>query len=88
MFLICVLPDVCIIFASTAGVFCIIFDGAGNIVMYSAAIIFSTSSIMIPILVGAFFGDWEDIFVLLCIEISVNIIFVPVTDIMFYYLCV
>ena len=51
MFLVCVLPDVRIIFAITAGVLYIIFVGDGDFIVHSTAIIFSTGSIMIPILV-------------------------------------
>ena len=65
MFLVCVLPDVCNIFASTAGAFYIIFDVAGNIIVYSTTIIFSTGSIVIHILVGDIFSNEENIFVLL-----------------------
>ena len=55
MFLVCVLPDVRIIFAITAGVLYILFVGDRDIIVHSAAIIFSTGSIMIPILVGDIF---------------------------------
>ena len=54
MLLVCVLLEIRIIFASTACVLYIIFVWAGDIIVYSAAIIFSTGSIMIPILVGIF----------------------------------
>ena len=55
MFLVCVLQDVRNNFSSTAGVLYIILVGAEDIIMYSAAIIFITCSITIPILVGDLF---------------------------------
>ena len=87
MFLVCLLPDVCIIFASTADVLYIILVGAGDIIVYSTAIIFSTGSIMIPILVGDLFLIGR-MFLFCSIGISLMITFVLMTDILIYYFCV
>ena len=55
MCLVCVLPDVCVIFSSTVSVLYVILVGAGNIIVYTTIIIVGTGFIMIPILVGDLF---------------------------------
>ena len=81
MCLVCVLPDVCVIFSSTVSVLYVILVGAGNIIVYTTTIIVGTGFIMIPILVGDLFSSMEMIF-FFCIGIIIIIIIALMTGIL------
>ena len=71
MCLVCVLPDVCSIFAGTMDGLYIMLVGAGDIIMYAITIICDTGFIMIPILVGDLFFSMGMIFLFFYIGISI-----------------
>lgn len=81
-------PEVCIIFNSRVDVLYIIFTLAGDIIIFCAAIVFSTDYGMIPILVGVLLIFMMKMILYFSREMLIIVIFVLGTYILFCYVCV